>query len=96
MKIRAQLRSWSLQNNAFAGSVAGDRGGFSVNQSKPWRHDENSQLLYIILMLGDSIVKTSTITMFAVFVFNNLNIIVQVFFYKSSHINPPPPPQKSL
>ena len=30
------------KNNAFVGSVAGDRGGFSANQSKPWRHAKNS------------------------------------------------------
>ena len=30
---------------AFAGSVAGDRGGFSASQSKPWRQAENSYTL---------------------------------------------------
>ena len=32
------------KNNAFAGSVADDRGGFSANQSKPWRHGEHSYI----------------------------------------------------
>ena len=31
-------------NNAFAGSGTGDSGGFSANQSKPWRHSENSYI----------------------------------------------------
>ena len=30
------------KNNAFAGSEPGDGGGFSANQSKPWRHGEHS------------------------------------------------------
>ena len=32
------------KNNAFAGSEPGDSGGFSANQSKPWRHGEHSYL----------------------------------------------------
>ena len=30
------------KNNAFAGSGAGDSGGFSANQSKLWRQGEHS------------------------------------------------------
>ena len=30
------------KNNAFDGSEQGDSGGFSANQSKPWRHGEHS------------------------------------------------------
>ena len=29
------------KNNDFAGSEQGDDGGFSANQSKPWRHGEH-------------------------------------------------------
>ena len=29
------------KNNAFDGSERGDSGGFSANQSKPWRHGEH-------------------------------------------------------
>ena len=30
------------KNNAFTGSERGVSGGFSANQSKPWRHGEHS------------------------------------------------------
>ena len=42
MKLRAQVSDWPCKNNAFAGSEWGDSGGFSANQSKPWRHGEHS------------------------------------------------------
>ena len=42
MSSGKELTLRPYKNNAFAGSVAGDRGGFSANQSKPWRHTENS------------------------------------------------------
>ena len=35
------------KNNAFTGSEPGDGGGFSANQSKPWRHGEHS--FYILV-----------------------------------------------
>ena len=35
------------KNNAFAGSETDDSGGFSANQSKPWRHAENSYTCHI-------------------------------------------------
>ena len=38
------------KNNVFAGSERGDSGGFSANQSKPWRHGE----LWIITKNHDS------------------------------------------